>query len=144
MPETGLRTCPPEKSRRVTAFAAEQSVLSSPVCPGRVAKYGHLSQRFRAIGAGFLCTADCVAEGEGFEPPVPFQVQRFSRPPVSTTHTSLQPIESTPVDSSPTLSNHHTESHFRVSGPCLRALSTRLHLRSVLLLFMCGTGLKRL
>src|SRR5882724_13585671 len=38
----------------------------------------------------FLCTPDCVAEGEGFEPPVPFQVQRFSRPPVSTTHASLR------------------------------------------------------
>jgi hypothetical protein len=33
---------------------------------------------------------DCVAEGEGFEPPVRFPVQRFSRPPVSTTHTSLR------------------------------------------------------
>jgi Arc/MetJ family transcription regulator len=31
-----------------------------------------------------------VAEGEGFEPPVRFPVQRFSRPPVSTTHTSLR------------------------------------------------------
>ena len=31
-----------------------------------------------------------MAEGEGFEPPVPFRVQRFSRPPVSTTHTSLR------------------------------------------------------
>jgi hypothetical protein len=31
-----------------------------------------------------------MAEGEGFEPPVPFQVQRFSRPPVSTAHTSLR------------------------------------------------------
>ena len=31
-----------------------------------------------------------MAEGEGFEPPVSFQVQRFSRPPVSTTHTSLR------------------------------------------------------
>ena len=31
-----------------------------------------------------------MAEGEGFEPPVPFQAQRFSRPPVSTTHTSLR------------------------------------------------------
>ena len=35
-------------------------------------------------------TIQIVAEGEGFEPPVPFQVQRFSRPPVSTTHTSLR------------------------------------------------------
>lgn len=31
-----------------------------------------------------------LAEGEGFEPPVPFQAQRFSRPPVSTTHPSLR------------------------------------------------------
>src|SRR5690349_20014067 len=30
-----------------------------------------------------------MAEREGFEPPVRFPVQRFSRPPVSTTHTSL-------------------------------------------------------
>src|ERR1700729_823409 len=29
----------------------------------------------------------------------PAPAHRFSRPPVSTTHTSLQPIESTPVDS---------------------------------------------
>jgi hypothetical protein len=33
---------------------------------------------------------DSVAEGEGFEPPVPFQVQQFSRLPVSTAHTSLR------------------------------------------------------
>src|SRR5579863_6648905 len=31
-----------------------------------------------------------MAEGEGFEPPVPFRVQRFSRPPVSTTHATLR------------------------------------------------------
>ena len=31
-----------------------------------------------------------MAEGEGFEPPVPFRAQRFSRPPVSTTHPSLR------------------------------------------------------
>ena len=31
-----------------------------------------------------------LAEGEGFEPPVPFPVQWFSRPPVSTTHASLR------------------------------------------------------
>ena len=29
--------------------------------------------------ASFLCGSDCVAEGEGFEPPVPFPVQWFSR-----------------------------------------------------------------
>ena len=33
-----------------------------------------------------------MAEGEGFEPPVRFPVQRFSRPPVSTAHTSLRSL----------------------------------------------------
>src|SRR5208337_1585572 len=33
-----------------------------------------------------------MAEGEGFEPPVPFQAQRFSRPPVSTAHPSLRGV----------------------------------------------------
>jgi len=37
-----------------------------------------------------LDNKDLLAEGEGFEPPVRFPVQRFSRPPVSTTHTSLR------------------------------------------------------
>src|SRR5438445_5608453 len=31
-----------------------------------------------------------MAEGEGFEPPVRFPVQRFSRPPVSTAHPFLR------------------------------------------------------
>src|SRR5271156_1444596 len=34
--------------------------------------------------------ADKMAEEEGFEPPEPFRVQRFSRPPVSTTHPFLR------------------------------------------------------
>ena len=33
---------------------------------------------------------DFMAESEGFEPPVPFQAQRFSRPPVSTAHPALR------------------------------------------------------
>jgi hypothetical protein len=37
-----------------------------------------------------LISEDCMAEGEGFEPPLPFRVKRFSRPPVSTAHTSLR------------------------------------------------------
>ena len=31
-----------------------------------------------------------LAEGEGFEPPIPFRVQRFSRPPPSTARPSLR------------------------------------------------------
>ena len=34
-----------------------------------------------------------MAEGEGFEPPVRFPVQWFSRPPVSTAHASLREID---------------------------------------------------
>src|SRR5687767_2516135 len=39
-----------------------------------------------------------VAEREGFEPPVPFQVLRFSRPPPSTTRPSLHAGESLQVN----------------------------------------------
>jgi hypothetical protein len=43
------------------------------------------------IALGRYCKDDSyMAEGEGFEPPLPFRVKRFSRPPVSTTHTSLR------------------------------------------------------
>jgi len=42
--ETGLRRRLPEKSRHRAAFAAEQSVLRSPVCLGIIAKYGHCSR----------------------------------------------------------------------------------------------------
>ena len=37
-----------------------------------------------------LVGSEAVAEGEGFEPPLPVRAKRFSRPPVSTTHTSLR------------------------------------------------------
>src|ERR1022692_2624293 len=42
--ETGLRVCPPEKSQDRSPFAAEQSVLCSPVCLPTIAKYGHYSR----------------------------------------------------------------------------------------------------
>jgi hypothetical protein len=43
--------------------------------------------------AGFLCTSDCVAEREGFEPPVPFRARRFSRPEPSTTRPPLRLLQ---------------------------------------------------
>jgi hypothetical protein len=60
--ETGLRMCLPEKSRHGTASDAEQSVLCSPVCWGRIAKYGHVSCILGLGEAKFLCSPDCVAE----------------------------------------------------------------------------------
>ena len=41
----------------------------------------------------YFIMLNLMAEGEGFEPPVPFQAQRFSRPPVSTAHPSLRSWE---------------------------------------------------
>jgi hypothetical protein len=38
-----------------------------------------ISRNFQGNAARFLCAPDGVAEGEGFEPPVRFPVQRFSR-----------------------------------------------------------------
>src|ERR1043165_6136830 len=49
-----------------------------------------LSQKSRTLGRQANAFVDFMADGEGFEPPVPFQVQQFSRLPVSTAHTSLR------------------------------------------------------
>src|SRR5437879_7208149 len=48
-----------------------------------------------------------LAEREGFEPPVPFRVQRFSRPPVSTAHT---PLRVSVVNSLPAVAYRRSES----------------------------------
>jgi len=77
----------------------------------------------------------------------PAPVHRSSRPPVSTTHTSLQSIESTAIDSRPTLSYYHTELQFRVRGPCLKEVGRyqRGYIYEAVWCFsLCGTGLKRL
>ena len=56
----------------------------------RVEHYSGDAEADVSARRGGAVLRELVAEGEGFEPPVPFQVQRFSRPPVSTTHTSLR------------------------------------------------------
>jgi hypothetical protein len=53
LPQTGLRMCLPEKSRTLTAFGAEQSVLCSPVCLGIIAKYGHFLRISEEVGPTF-------------------------------------------------------------------------------------------
>jgi hypothetical protein len=74
--KTGLHLCLPEKIWKLTAFGNEQSVLSSPVCRGRIAKYGHVSRILEKVEAGNLCSPDCVAEERGFEPSVPFRIRQ--------------------------------------------------------------------
>jgi len=66
--KTGLRMCPPEKSRDSTASNAEQSVFRSPVFSRNNREIRALFAYFGAKRAEFLCSSDCVAEREGFEP----------------------------------------------------------------------------
>ncbi len=47
-------------------------------------------QQVRVTSDGQASLSLKMAEGEGFEPPVRFPVQWFSRPPVSTAHASLR------------------------------------------------------
>jgi hypothetical protein len=62
--------CLPEKGRHRTASDAEQSVLRSPVCQRKIAKIRAFLAYFGLGRSDFLCSADCVAEREGFEPSV--------------------------------------------------------------------------
>jgi len=54
--ETGLRMCPPEKSRHVAVTYPERSFLSSPVCRANIAKNGHVSRILGERAAEFLCS----------------------------------------------------------------------------------------
>jgi hypothetical protein len=55
--------------------------------------WGHRSPRPRPAGKAIQQYSNELAEGEGFEPPVPFRAQWFSRPPPSTTRPSLPPSQ---------------------------------------------------
>ncbi len=75
--ETGLPMCPPEKWRE--SLPAGFSGTVSPVrFDGKTCAIAAISRDFRSNAAEFLCIPDCVAEREGFEPPIPFRVCRFS------------------------------------------------------------------
>ena len=54
------------------------------ICPRHLTSGKVWQEKYR------LLTKQEMAEGEGFEPPEPFPVQRFSRPPHSTTLPSFQ------------------------------------------------------
>jgi hypothetical protein len=50
-------------------------------------------QRIHSESENILCAADCMAEREGFEPPIPFRVWPLSRRLVSTTHAPLRAVK---------------------------------------------------
>jgi len=67
-PEVGLLIGAVEKRRDVKAHLPRQSVLSSPGSSRNYLEYGHISDICAQARPDFLCSSDCVAEGEGFEP----------------------------------------------------------------------------
>src|SRR6476646_625906 len=97
----------PHKRCQLAAVNSRR-LISSKLCAQRALQSHHrFSRSFERIGisltrfAGFEMKSksktkkETVAEREGFEPPVPFRLQRFSRPPVSTAHTPLRVSVST-------------------------------------------------
>ena len=76
-------------------LSAEFCATLSPVrFEGKSRLIAAISCDFHDNAAGFLCNSDCLAEREGFEPPIPFQVCRFSRPVPSTTRPPLRLLRS--------------------------------------------------
>jgi hypothetical protein len=70
--EVGLRFAAPEKRADKNQSLPPWSVLCSPIPRPRIAENGHDSRFSLKIEAGILCSTDCVAEREGFEPSVQF------------------------------------------------------------------------
>ena len=68
-------------------FGMEQRELAER--EGFVPRAARAARRLKPLATPDRATRE-LAEREGFEPPVRFPAQRFSRPPVSTTHTPLR------------------------------------------------------
>jgi hypothetical protein len=79
-----------EKRRMNADFCGPSPFLHGPSCRAEIAKNGHNSRVLRKAKAKIICSPDCMAEREGFEPPVPFRARRFSRPVPSTTRPPLR------------------------------------------------------
>ena len=80
-----------EKIAIILANLHETGFLRSPLLEPNP-RNSRQSALFRKRAAEKSALPDSMAEGQGFEPRVRFPVQRFSRPPVSTTHASLRAI----------------------------------------------------
>ena len=70
--QTGLLGAPERNPTGTRRVRRSQSVLSGPVSEANNAKYWHISRVSQLSKDDFLCNPDCVAEREGFEPPVRF------------------------------------------------------------------------
>ena len=72
-------------------YLLSREAHSTGLCDVSSADYSRIfSPRARTAPAASAQEAVGLAEGEGFEPPVPLLTQRFSRPSLSATQTALQ------------------------------------------------------
>jgi hypothetical protein len=66
------------KGRSLTYFAAEQFILRSPVCGGKIAKYGHVSRISGEVKARLLSEFQTAWRGErDSNPRYPFRYSGF-------------------------------------------------------------------
>jgi hypothetical protein len=72
MAETGLLACRSEKTGTVSRCNANTKDFLWSGLTMKTSELAGISRDFRGTTSGFLCTSDCVAEGEGFEPSVRF------------------------------------------------------------------------
>jgi hypothetical protein len=79
----------------MTGFAAEPSVLSSPVCSEIITKYGHFSRISREIEAAFLCANLSPARIPCIHPDVRrvFLLSTFARALPSSPGSSASPTD---------------------------------------------------
>ncbi len=92
----------PATSKNVRVSGSTFVICGNGQDTRRLELYGFDENAFAIAGQAVTATAASsticgaasmgMAEGEGFEPPLPVRVKRFSRPPVSTTHTSLREL----------------------------------------------------
>ena len=80
--ERGLREARPEKKPKLNVSAAILVRSLQSALDANSAKNGQVSRISAKRKADFLCSPDCMAEREGFEPPIPVKVCPLSRRPV--------------------------------------------------------------
>ena len=91
IPGLGAETAGFEPARGVNPYLLSREAHSTGLCDVSSADYSRtFLPRTRTAPATHAREPVDMAEGEGFEPPVPLLTQRFSRPSLSATQTALQ------------------------------------------------------
>src|SRR5262245_39919000 len=87
LPQAGRARPEPGRTSAATVRGGAVGEGPTPVIRARSRFSGNKKE---ALSLQTKRASRVLAEGEGFEPPIPFRVQRFSRPPPSTARPSLR------------------------------------------------------